>query len=339
MLRCSSLILGLLLLGVTSVQAQGATPIVWAQFIHTVRDVGPVDVYVDDARVLDDFAFETATPFMPFPIGPHRIELVAGQDDDNTRPLWTHHEVFFQEHNYAFIAIGDTSTLDVLVQDDALREAATDDVEFFVVHNIAEAPVLDIRLLDPRVPNQLEDLIVNNFVWGQMTAYRRLPPRSHDFQIMNDDNTVEFERFRFDLSAFGGKTLILVRTGRRFDEGTYTLQGYDVEGKVLTEIPVHTVTPTPVPDAFVLDGNYPNPFNGSTTIVFDLPEPAHVYLDVIDLLGRTVLSSPARYWEAGNGHTIPVEAATLASGHYLYRLVAQTATGLLVHTGEMVRAR
>jgi len=45
---------------------------------------------------------------------------------------------------------------------------------------------------------------------------------------------------------------------------------------------------TPLPEAFILAQNFPNPFNPETEIRFGLPEEAHVQMVVIDLLGREV---------------------------------------------------
>jgi len=43
-----------------------------------------------------------------------------------------------------------------------------------------------------------------------------------------------------------------------------------------------------IPEIFTLGQNYPNPFNSATTIKFGLPEPGHVYLDVLNILGQRV---------------------------------------------------
>jgi hypothetical protein len=89
-----------------------------------------------------------------------------------------------------------------------------------------------------------------------------------------------------------------------------------------------------VPVMFALHGNYPNPFNPTTTLRFDLPEAAHVSLEVVDLLGRRVLALPAQPFAAGSGQLLPVEAGTLASGVYLYRLTAQGAQQTWVGNGR-----
>jgi len=68
-----------------------------------------------------------------------------------------------------------------------------------------------------------------------------------------------------------------------------------------------------------LEQNYPNPFNNQTTIAYRIPVGVHVKLEVYDLMGRliTVLVNESK--EAGV-HEVMFDAASLASGLYLYRL-------------------
>ncbi len=92
---------------------------------------------------------------------------------------------------------------------------------------------------------------------------------------------------------------------------------------------------TELPTEFVLRGNYPNPFNPSTRIQFDLPERAQVTLQVIDVLGRKVIELPAQAFEAGANHTIELNAIHLASGTYLYRMIATGSESRYEKTGLM----
>jgi hypothetical protein len=87
-----------------------------------------------------------------------------------------------------------------------------------------------------------------------------------------------------------------------------------------------------VPATFTLRGNYPNPFNPSTTVVFDLSEAATVEVVVLDLLGRTVMTLPAQSIAPGAGHRITLDAADLASGTYLVRVKAETDSQTLIET-------
>ena len=91
-----------------------------------------------------------------------------------------------------------------------------------------------------------------------------------------------------------------------------------------------------VPEAFVLRGNYPNPFNPSTRLLLDLPESAKVTIDVVDLLGRKVLTLNAGTVEAGTNKTVMLDTGRLASGTYLYQVIAQSASNMYTGTGRMV---
>ena len=71
--------------------------------------------------------------------------------------------------------------------------------------------------------------------------------------------------------------------------------------------------------------NFPNPFNPSTTIPFELRQPAHVSLEVFDILGQRVralsdeIHSSGRHEIVWNGTDDSGRA--VASGIYIYRLV------------------
>lgn len=75
------------------------------------------------------------------------------------------------------------------------------------------------------------------------------------------------------------------------------------------------------PRVFALRDNYPNPFNPSTTIRYELPVASSVRLTVIDMLGRTVATLVDRMEYAGVRSAV-WEAAGCASGVYYCRIEA-----------------
>jgi hypothetical protein len=81
---------------------------------------------------------------------------------------------------------------------------------------------------------------------------------------------------------------------------------------------------------------YPNPFNQTTVLRFDLPQAAEVKLDVFDINGRLIRSDRGRRSTAGNffpgNHAITFDGSGLPSGVYIYRLKA----GGYVTSGKMV---
>ena len=79
-----------------------------------------------------------------------------------------------------------------------------------------------------------------------------------------------------------------------------------------------------LPDRFDLGLNYPNPFNPSTVIPYQLPVSTHVRLDVFNVLGQRVATlvdgvQPAGYHTARWDATDEAGRA-VAAGVYLYRL-------------------
>ena len=91
-----------------------------------------------------------------------------------------------------------------------------------------------------------------------------------------------------------------------------------------------------LPETFALHGNYPNPFNPTTSISFDLPASADVEIHVIDMIGRQVMTLPATTIAAGANRTVQVNASQLASGPYFYRVIAKMESKTLVETGRMM---
>ena len=81
-----------------------------------------------------------------------------------------------------------------------------------------------------------------------------------------------------------------------------------------------------IPDKFVMNPSYPNPFNPSTTISYGLPEPAAVSLVIYDVLGRTVAELARGMQEAGY-HLVTWNASNLSSGVYIARFSATNASG------------
>ena len=103
------------------------------------------------------------------------------------------------------------------------------------------------------------------------------------------------------------------------------------KGEIMNEVDV--------PHEFALIGNYPNPFNPTTTIRFDVPEATKVRLEVYDIMGRRVATLVNNELQAGR-HEVSWNAQndaglSVSSGLYLYRLEA----GSFTATSRMVLSK
>jgi len=73
------------------------------------------------------------------------------------------------------------------------------------------------------------------------------------------------------------------------------------------------------PQTFSLSQNCPNPFNASTVIKYELPQPSQVIIEIYDILGRKVSMLIDRHQPAGY-HQAIWQADDFASGMYFYKL-------------------
>ena len=94
-----------------------------------------------------------------------------------------------------------------------------------------------------------------------------------------------------------------------------------------------------LPAEFAVHASYPNPFQYTTRIQFDLPWPARVGVEVLDVTGRHMFTQPSVGLSAGWGQEILLNGMALPSGAYLYRLKVESAKGAFVHSGHFVRIR
>jgi len=88
-----------------------------------------------------------------------------------------------------------------------------------------------------------------------------------------------------------------------------------------------TDTQTPIeiqeknPAAFTLHPNYPNPFNPTTIINYELPNTTNIDLSVYNLLGQKIVTLVSGQQTAGY-HSIEWDASNLSAGAYFIKLQA-----------------
>ena len=77
----------------------------------------------------------------------------------------------------------------------------------------------------------------------------------------------------------------------------------------------------PIPELFVLNKAYPNPFNPTTTIGFGLPDRSEVVVEIYNLYGKRVETLVNKSMQAGY-KTVVWNANSYASGVYFVKMVA-----------------
>lgn len=101
-----------------------------------------------------------------------------------------------------------------------------------------------------------------------------------------------------------------------------------------TEPAAVTFTVLP-PNSFALNQNYPNPFRGATNIPFDVSEDSEVSLTIYSINGQKVTEPiRAQSFNAGT-YDEEIDISHLASGIYIYRLVAKSQADTKMESKKM----
>jgi hypothetical protein len=98
---------------------------------------------------------------------------------------------------------------------------------------------------------------------------------------------------------------------------------------IYTSSPLTDVEPTQsgIPSTYALTQNFPNPFNPTTLIRYDLPKDSHVRIRIFDMLGREVATLVNEMERAGF-KSVNWDASRLASGLYFCQLEAASFTSV-----------
>jgi hypothetical protein len=113
-------------------------------------------------------------------------------------------------------------------------------------------------------------------------------------------STTDYDQFTFEKEAEDGGEVPLAG---------WTLSGWEEEA----------LLPVESPSQFALLGAYPNPFNPSTVISYQLSEISQVNLSVYDVAGRPV-AELVNGWRDAGLHEVTFDASHLPSGVYFARL-------------------
>jgi hypothetical protein len=320
---------------IASVQAENGQARL--QVIHNAADpaAASVDIYVNDALLLEGFGFREATPFIDVPA---ETELTIGVAPAGGETyVGTFDVVLSDGGTYILIANGVLDPSGFSVNPDAIdiaftlfvkadaRESSTEsaEVQFIVVHGATDAPAVDVSARGVAT-------LVNNASYGAITDYIGVPAGAYVIDILPAGGSVPVASFDLDVSGLAGGSAVILASGFLNPAGAgepFSLITVLADGTVLSLVTSVDGMYRSVPESYNLYQNYPNPFNPTTTIQFALPSESIVTMEIFNVLGKkvTTLISNERlgsgsYNIAWNGRD--EGGQSVASGMYIYRLNA-----------------
>jgi len=174
------------------------------------------------------------------------------------------------------------------------------------------------------------DKLYNVYVTGSSTAAGSLDYATLKYDSVGDEKWVE----RYSNGGAAGSSdevssLYVDSLSNVYVTGMSALD-YATVKYVQTVTSVDNSTQN-IPSRFILEQNFPNPFNPTTLINWQSPVSSHQTLTVYDVLGNEVATLVDEYKAAGS-YNVEFDASGLSSGIYFYKLQA----GSYVETKKMI---
>ncbi len=190
------------------------------QVIHNSADAAAstVDVYLDDALLIDDFAFRSASPFIDAPAGTSFTIGIAPSNSSSVSDTITSFNVtLMANETYVVVANGIVSAtgynpspafgLDVFAMG---RESSANsgETDVLVAHGSTDAPFVDVQ-----VPGA--GTIVDNLGYGEFQGYLELANADYTLNVTDSTGSVVVASFQAPLQTLGlaDSALVVVASG------------------------------------------------------------------------------------------------------------------------------
>jgi Domain of unknown function (DUF4397)/Secretion system C-terminal sorting domain len=296
------------------------------QVIHN-SPTPTVDIYVNGNKLLDNFAFRTATPYISVPAGVDLNIGVGGATSASVRDTIANFRVKLDSgKTYVAIAygvVGDAKTPFRIAVTDAGREKSADvnnvDINFF--HGSPDAPTVDILAGG--------NVLFDDKSFGQFDTYKSVPANA-TYRLAvtpGNNNSSVVARYDANLSFWKGNTAIVMATGflgggtTPFEPwvvlsngGTFPLRAISGLGGESVDNVVSGLRKSSTEFSI-----YPNPTDERLTIDFKLESESIVKLEVINTSGQTVVTQSLNRIDKGQQQTF-MDVKSLSSGLYVLRL-------------------
>lgn len=280
-----------------------ATSLARLQVVHNAADPAAaiVDVYVNGALLLNDFAFRTATPYIDVPAGVNlNIGVAAGNSTSVNDTLKNFEVTLVNGNKYIAVANGvlnpaifapnpdGASTAFTLFLQDNMRESAVNsgDVDLRVVHGSSDAPTVDVLAG--------VSILVDNASYSNITPYLSVPPAAYSLNITpGGNNSVIVASFAADLSSLAGGAGVVLASGFLNPSANQNGPAFGLiavlpDGTVLV---LSNVTGVDELTNSLIESMYPNPANDLVRINFNSTLTDNTKLTVITMDGKIAASA------------------------------------------------
>ena len=192
------------------------------QVIHNSADLAAatVDVYLNDALLLDNFEFRTSSPFIDAPANEEiKITIAGPNSTSSSQAIADFYYTLAASETYVLIAEGIVSTsgyspatafsiaVYAMGQETANNPSNTD---LLVHHGCTDAPTVDVVEVGVGAGT-----IVDNASYGDFTAYLELATNDYTLDIRDETGAVTVASYSAPLQTLGlnGAAAVVVASG------------------------------------------------------------------------------------------------------------------------------
>lgn len=291
------------------------------QVIHNSADAAAasVDVYLNNALLIDDFAFRTASPFIDAPAG---VQITVGIAPSNSTSsadaIATFDYTLAAGETYVLVAEGIVSpsgyspaTPFGIAVYAMGRESASmmSNTDVLVHHGCTDAPTVDVVEIGAGAGT-----IVDNASYGDFAGYLELPTADYTLDIRDETGTVSVATYNAPLSTLNldGNALVVVASGflnpsNNSNGPAFGLFAALPSGGALVQLPATT---TSIIDSEFTDFEiFPNPTVDYLKI--DLTDISANEINILDSKGAVVLTV-----KEPKSELIEINVSNLPMGNY-----------------------
>jgi len=283
------------------------------QIIH--NSASPtVDVYVDGGLAIANFEYRMATGILDLPLE-FTVGIAAAGSDEI---LASFPFVLEDGGEYVVVAtglLGNTVTPFDLAAAGTTFGAMEGNVGLNVYHGSTDAPSVDI-LADG-------DVLVSDLMYGEFSGYVEVPANDYTIGIAptGGDSIADFIA---PLSGLGGGSAVVFASGfLSGDDPAFGVFAALEDGTVIGLESGNLSNFNVNNNIFKLDQSYPNPFNPTTTISYQIKQYSSIDINIYDINGRLVENLFNGFKSAGS-YSFDWDANNIPSGVYFLNMNANS---------------
>ncbi len=279
-----------------------------------------VDLWLGDEKILEDFEFRTATPYLELPSGENVIGVAPSPSDSPDEIIATFELELLPGVNYVAVANGIVGDPDVPfnleVRDNIILDVEDGFSNVLVFHGAPDVPDVNIGILDP---DDEEIGVIEDLSFGEFEGQIEIPALDWQLAVrLSQEPLDDVAVFSAPLSNFEGESMVVFASGfLGDDEPPFGLFAALEDGTVIMLDLITNVNE--VHDLASL-GIYPNPARDIVNI--GLPEAQRTGTN--EVLIHSVQGQLMSSFDVDNGtEEFQLDVSNYNEGYYLVTVISE----------------